>query len=91
MHEDFPGIPEEDPEKVIYEEDIFMGYRYFSTLDVEPTYEFGYGLSYTTFHFPKVKVKKIKDKVRFLLQLKIVEICLVEKWYKFTSPLLTIN
>ncbi|UTR13776.1 glycoside hydrolase family 3 C-terminal domain-containing protein [Salipaludibacillus sp. LMS25] len=60
----FPGTPEENPEKVVYEEDIFMGYRYFTTFDIEPAYEFGYGLSYTTFHFPKVKVKKSKDKVK---------------------------
>lgn len=52
----FPGTPEKKPEQVIYKEGIYVGYRYFNTFNVKPAYEFGYGLSYTTFKFDNLKL-----------------------------------
>ncbi|MDF2433906.1 MAG: beta-glucosidase [Mucilaginibacter sp.] len=52
----FPGTPEKKPEQVIYQEGIYVGYRYFDAFKVKPAYEFGYGLSYTKFKFSDIKV-----------------------------------
>lgn len=53
---DWNGTPVENPTSVTYEEGIYVGYRYFNTFAVKPSYEFGYGLSYTSFDIANLKL-----------------------------------
>ncbi|OXB07827.1 beta-glucosidase [Flavobacterium pectinovorum] len=51
----FPGVPADNPVDVTYAEGIYVGYRFFNTFNVKPSYEFGYGKSYTNFTYSKIK------------------------------------
>jgi beta-glucosidase len=52
-----------------HKEDIFVGYRYFDSYEVEPAYAFGHGLSYTSFEYENLTVEKNEGRVRLKMKL----------------------
>ncbi|WP_312076759.1 glycoside hydrolase family 3 N-terminal domain-containing protein [Chryseobacterium sp.] len=68
----FPGIPADNPKDVTYKEGIYVGYRYFNTFGVKPSYEFGYGKSYTDFAYSNIKTnsKTFNNKLEVTVDVK---------------------
>ena len=67
--EDYPATDPKYPErsqkgvdhKTTYSEGVNVGYRWFDHEKIEPLFAFGHGLSYTTFAYSELSVKKASD------------------------------
>jgi beta-glucosidase len=66
------GFGRSRPAKVVYEEGIYVGYRYYNTFGVKTSYEFGYGLSYSNFTFSNLKLNStvFKNEIRVTVNIK---------------------
>ncbi len=52
----YPG----GPKTVEYRESIFVGYRFYDSVDMDVLFPFGHGLSYTSFEYSNLKLNKEK-------------------------------
>ncbi len=69
----YPGMfgMKQVPAEVVYDEGIYVGYRYYNTFNVQPAYEFGYGLSYTNFTFSNIKLSRKDLEGRILVSVTV--------------------
>lgn len=57
------GIMAALPSEEIYEEGIYVGYRYFDSFNVETSFPFGFGLSYTNFEYSNLSLTKTANDI----------------------------
>ncbi|KAJ5580386.1 hypothetical protein N7450_006687 [Penicillium hetheringtonii] len=51
--------------RVLYGEDVYVGYRFFEKSAVEPAFPFGHGLSYTTFSRSDLKIDTVPEQAKY--------------------------
>ena len=66
VHEDSIGV------RVYYEEDVYLGYRFFDTFGVPVAFPFGHGLSYTRFTLSPIGLERADGAVSLRVRVKNV-------------------
>ncbi|KAJ6782204.1 hypothetical protein PWT90_03709 [Aphanocladium album] len=52
-------VPQQD-----FNEGVYVDYRHFDKFNIQPRFEFGFGLSYTTFNYSNLQLTEVKAKSR---------------------------
>lgn len=60
--------------EVLYEEGIYVGYRYYKTFNTPVAYPFGYGMSYTKFRYDNLQVGQPDAKGKVTISIDITNI-----------------
>ena len=71
------GSSEEKPKQeqtknidyTIYEEGVYVGYRHFDKKEIDVSYPFGYGLSYTEFDYSDLKIKEEENVIKVTVKI----------------------
>ena len=56
-----PALRAAEIRQVDYTEGLQVGYKWYDEQDIDPLFEFGYGLSYTSFEYSDLKVEHASD------------------------------
>jgi beta-glucosidase len=59
------------PSEVIYEDGIYVGYRYYQSFRIKTAYPFGYGLSYTQFKYSNLTLSSTSFKDKLLVNVTV--------------------
>jgi len=65
----YPGVDD----KQVYKEDILVGYRWHDTKNIDPLFEFGFGLSYTSFNINSARADRdsysVYDEIKLTVEI----------------------
>lgn len=84
-----------DMDDTIYQEGIYVGYRYFDTAGIRPSYSFGYGMGYTDFKLNTKDVYADEKQITVDIEVKnigkragkeIVQVYVSVPWGKLDQP-----
>ena len=71
VHDSYYDNRDVSHKRVLYSEGLFVGYRGYERSQVKPLFPFGYGLSYTDFHYSNLQMEQLGDhRVRLTFDVK---------------------